>query len=154
MDALLDYAKTHWLGGVLAAGPVLILLYVARRYTVPAFLLTVEFVAYCAIIHVLFHGIVRVAAWFKYESQMKFLVDQKTPVPWRTPLLRFWDLSLYNPHWIFYFEIVLVVGVLILMARYRPMRIQNVRPRPTPLTKGMGQRYDWKDHSGSWKGKK
>lgn len=154
MNAILDYARSHWAGCAFAAVLVLVALYWCRRYTIPALLLAVEFAVYCAVIHVVLHGVVRVAAWFKYESQMKFLVEEKEQVPWQTPLTRFWDTKGYDPAWMFYIELALLVGVIILMLRYRPMRIQKVRPRSTPATKGMAQGYDWKTKSASWKGKK
>ena len=95
-----------------------------------------EFVIYSSIVHVVLHVIIRVAAWFQYESQMKFLEKDKVHSGWITPLVAVWNREAYNPKWVFYLELAMAAIVLFLMIRYRPMAVQKLGPKRDHLTKG------------------
>lgn len=136
MDATIQFLQERWIGVVAGLVCVVAVLYFTRRYSMPAVFWGVEFAAYVAVLHVVVCGLVHVAAWFKYESQMKMLVSEKEQVPWDVPLKQFWDRTLYHPSWIFYLEIFLAVAIFAAMIWYKPMRVQRFRPKREKLVKG------------------
>ena len=136
MEAALQYARGHWVGLAAATAGVVVTMYLTRRYTVPALLWLIEFVIYAGIVHVVLYGVVAVTAWFRYESQMKMLVEEKVRSGWRIPLQRFWDRELYIPFWLFYVELALLLAIICLMIRYKPMQIQKPLPKRERLVKG------------------
>ena len=101
--------------GVICALP---LIYVTRKYSVPAILYLVEFAVYSSVMHVAVNVLVRVTRWFKESSSMRALRDDGKPLDtpeWATPLLEFWKRELYDPYWIWKAEIVALVIILIIM---------------------------------------
>jgi hypothetical protein len=68
---------------------------------------------------------------------MKMLEQDKTDPGWTTPLIEFWDRTQYYPAWTFYFEAVVLVGLMVMMWRIRPMVTQRIRARREQLTKGI-----------------
>ncbi len=132
MDVVQEHLREHY---KLYVGIVLVLLppvVFFRRYTIPAILYTIEFVVYCVLMHCLLGGVIRLASWFKAESAMKRAFDsvRDTNPQWKTPIVYFYDRSLYNPQWVFYLEIAAVIAILVLMYKYRPLRAQKKKARP------------------------
>jgi len=146
MEAVIAHLQHLWpyyALGVVVAVP---LLWLTRTYSLPFLQFVLEFVVYSGIVHIVLHGIIRLAAWFRYESQMKFLEKDKVRTGWMTPIIEVWNRDAYNPRWVFYFELVLAAVILFLMVRYRPMAVQKPLPKRDYLTKGtvprtMGDRY-------------
>ena len=137
MDAFIEFVQANWMGLVAVGVCLLPFMYFTRKYSVPVLLFAVEFVIYTCLLHIVLHGVVRVTAWFKFESQMKMLEQDKVAVSWWIPVKRFWDFDLYNPYWLPYVEMALLAGALVLMIRYRPMRVQKPRAQREKLTKGV-----------------
>lgn len=137
MEPLLVHVQENWKGYAAIGAVLLPVLYLTRRYTLPAIQWCVELAVYSAIFHVVLHYLVAVAAWFQYESQMKMLVQEKVHTGWETPLTHFWDRELYHPGWVFYFEVVVVIGIVAAMIRYRPMTTQKLGPKREVLRKGV-----------------
>jgi hypothetical protein len=134
MDAVLASIQDKWMAYVaviLCSAP---LLYIFRRRVVPIVWYTGEMVAYMAIFHLLLHGIVRLARWFKLEST--FMTD-KVDVGWDTPLFTFWDRGVYKPTWLFYFELVAAILIVVGVVRLRPFTAQKTGMRKPVQTKGM-----------------
>ena len=132
MDAVQEHLREHY---KLYAGIFLVLLppvVFFRRYSIPAILYAVEFVVYCILMHSLLGGLTRLASWFKAESAMKRAFDAAADSDphWTTPFMFFYDRTLYNPRWLFYFEIVAMVAIVVLMRKYRPLRPQKKSQRP------------------------
>jgi len=132
MDAIVAHFQEFWVywavGGVLAL-PVLFL---TRKYSVPLLQYTLESGLYMFFMHVLVGGIVRVASWFKTNSSMRALREDGTPedaVNWTTPWIEFWDRAQYDPDWVIYLEAVFAVVIVILVAKYRPMKVHNPHKR-------------------------
>jgi hypothetical protein len=115
----------------------LIVVYFTRAWSLPVIQWAVELCIYTAAFHVALHYIVKVAAWFNYESQMKMLKDERVSTGWQTPLIEFWKQELYKPSWILWFEAVFVVGVFVLMVRLRPMKTQKSGAKREALRKGV-----------------
>jgi hypothetical protein len=135
MDIVQEHLREHF---KLYAGIILVLLPPAvyfRRYSIPAFLYSIEFAIYCVMMHLGLGGVIRLASWFKAESAMKHVFEgpASSDPRWKTPIVEFYDRTLYNPPWVFYFEIALTVAILVLMWKYRPLRVQKKMMRP--LTK-------------------
>lgn len=121
--------KFYYIGGAAVGLPFL---YFSRKYTVPLILYLLEISVYLSLMHGVVHLLVLVTAWFKVTSSMKALRPDGTPseqVDWTTPLISFWDRSLYEPNGLFYMEACFVVLVLVLVFRYRPMSTQH-KPKP------------------------
>ena len=136
MDAVIQYVQNRWLGFAVGAVCLVVVLYLTRRYTLPFLLWAAELVLYAFIMHALVCGVVGVTAWFKFESQMKMLASERERVPWNVPFRNFWDRSLYNPSWLFYLEIALVILIFAGMFWYKPMAIQKLGPKRERLVKG------------------
>ena len=114
-------------GALVILAPVF---YFGRKWTVPFALWTLESLIYAVLFHVILHYVVAVVNWFKFESQMKMLVDEKVDAGWRTPLVEFWRAELYNPGWVIYFEGVAALLIVALVLKMRPMKTQKIKPKP------------------------
>lgn len=127
---LLEHFQEYW-SYYAVGGPILaVAIFLTRRYSLPAILYTVEFVAYVSVLHSAIHLAVRLAAWFKNSSSMQAVRPDGLPadaVHWTTPWPRFWELEYYDPSWIVWVEAVLAVMILGIMIRYRPMKVQYKR---------------------------
>jgi hypothetical protein len=154
MEALIEHLQRFWPGYALAGLCAVPLIYITRKYTLPFLQFLLEFVIYSCILHVVIHGIVRVAAWFQYESQMKFLEKDKVRTGWMTPLVEVWNREAYSPTWVFYFELVLAAIILFLMFRYRPMAVQKPVPKRDRLTKGKVPRTVTDSHKKRQRGRR
>jgi len=132
MVAVQEHLREHY---KLYVGIFLVLLPLVvffRRYSIPAILYALEFAVYCALMHAVLGGVVRLASWFKAESAMKraFDIAADSNPHWTTPFVYFYDRSRYNPTWIFYVECAAVVGIVVLMRKYRPLHPQKKMMRP------------------------
>jgi len=110
------------------------LIYLTRKYSVPAILYLVEFVIYACVMHVVVYLIVGGTRWFKESSSMKALRDDGKPEDtpeWGTPLIEFWETVDYDPQWLWKAEIFCLILILLAMWRYRPMKIQRKSGRQT-----------------------
>jgi hypothetical protein len=120
--------KLYILGFVIAVP----LVYFARKWTVPLILYTIEICIYLSIMHIFIHVLVAITAWFKTNSSIRALQKDGLPqdaVFWSTPMVKFWDRTLYDPRWIVYVEYVFLVVIVILVLKYRPMHMQKPKPR-------------------------
>lgn len=107
-------------------------IYFTRKWTVPAILYTLEISIYLAIMHIIVHLVVGLTAWFKTNSSIRALNKEGVPVDavfWATPVVRFWDKTLYDPQWIAYMECAFIVVTTILVLKFRPMHTQKPKPR-------------------------
>jgi hypothetical protein len=127
---LQENAVGYGIGGVCLI-PVI---FVTRKYSVPFILYILEFTIYACALHVATWCLVTVTRWFKEQSSMRALREDGRPEDapdWGTPLLEFWNREEYRPEWIWKVEVALLVVILILMWRYRPMKIQRKAKRAT-----------------------
>jgi len=136
MDAVLEFVRTHAIAVAVVAACLLPAIYLTRKYSLPVIQWVIEYVIYCGVFHLLLCGVVKMIAWFRFESQMSFRDQDKVAVTWEIPVRQFWDRSLYDPKWLFWFEIVIFVAFIGLMMRFRPMKKQRVRERKTSASKG------------------
>lgn len=109
-----------------AAIVVIPLLVVFRKYTLPVIYHGVEYLLYCAVAHILIGGLTRAFSWFRSETTFKAF-DDKTPVAgFTTPLTNgFWQKDLYNPEWLFWFEIGVAVLLLYVVVVIRPVKFKH-----------------------------
>ena len=108
------------------------LIYFTRKWSVPGILYAIEISIYLTIMHIVIHLVVGLAAWFKTNSSIRALNKEGVPVDavfWTTPMVRFWDKTIYDPQWIAYMELSFILIIVILVLRYRPMRTQKPKPR-------------------------
>jgi len=142
MQPILDHLREHYRLYLGIGIPLLVVLVVSRKYSVPVILFAAEFAIYSAAVHVMVGCVVRLAAWFKDQSTMKRahdIVGENLNPGWQTPWLRFYDRSDYDPQWLFFFELVVVIGILVMMWRLKPIRPQKVVKRsPPPKLSGSG----------------
>lgn len=134
MEALQAHFQEQWRAylGVLICG--LPLLYIFRKRIVPVILWILEIIVYMAGVHMCLAGLIRLIRWFKLESTM--YIQERVDPGWQIPLNEFWNRELYKPFWIFYFEVVLLLGVVVLVFFYRPLHVQKRMSRRDPVTKG------------------
>ena len=137
MDIAIAHFQAHMAQYLVVVAIVLPLLFFTRRWTWPPLQWILELTVYSSVIHALLYGIVKLTDWFQFESQMKMLVDEKVRMGYTTPLYAPWSRELYNPAWLFYFEIVLLVLIIAAMFRYRPMKTQKPLPKREALRKGV-----------------
>jgi hypothetical protein len=132
MQPLLEHLRHYAAAYIIVAVCLLPILYLTRRWSVPAILYTIEIAIYMGLMHLAVWMLVGFTAWFKDQSSMKRAFDTKSFVKpdWGTPLLQFWDRAAYKPAWLVYVELVFVVLILYAVWRYRPMRIQRQRKHP------------------------
>lgn len=154
MDALLTHLQEYWIGYVFLVGGLVPVIYFTRQYTLPVIQWTAELCIYSAIMHVVVHGLVRLTAWFKEQSQFERAFDVEAARPdWRTPLLEFWNKEAYNPDWLFWVEVAFVIVAIVLMFKYRPMKTQKILPRRPNISKGVTPGKDWPgmQSKGKWR---
>lgn len=137
MEFYLDYITPvvehiqHYMAYYVVGTPAMaVAVFFTRRYSLPLILYVVEFTAYVSLLHSAVHIFVRLATWFRNNSSMKAVSPDGLPadaVHWTTPWPRFWEMEQYAPSWIVWIEVLLVVIILGVMIRYRPMKIQRKR---------------------------
>jgi hypothetical protein len=138
LDQLIAHFQENWqiyAGVFICALPII---YLTRRISVQIILWSAEVAIYGAILHIVVAGIVRMANWFKTESQMAWREEERVDPGWSTPLIEFWRTELYSPGWVFYFEVVAVIFFFYMVSRLRPVRPQ--KPKLAPPPKRPGQR--------------
>ena len=134
MEELIAHFQANSMGYGIGAACAAPIVFVTRKYSVPLILYILEFCIYATTMHVVFWLLVVVTKWFKEQSSMRALREDGKPEDapeWATPLIEFWKRELYNPDWIWIVEVVLLVVILGLMYRYRPMKIQRKAKRAT-----------------------
>ena len=126
MDVILQHLQEHYRVYIVLAICLLPPLIIFRRFTVPITQYLVECSIYMVIMHFLVYGIVGFVGWFVDASSMKRAFGKDTTVSvapdWNVPLNEFWDRTLYNPGWLFYFECVVGFIIIYLVWRYRPLK--------------------------------
>ncbi|MCC6145773.1 MAG: hypothetical protein IT368_18355 [Candidatus Hydrogenedentes bacterium] len=136
MQVVLDHLREHYAVYVVIVIALLPIIYVTRRYSVPAILYTVEYIIYLALMHFFLGALVRVAAWFKDQSSMdRAFGRENTVVVWETPWLEFWKREAYTPGWLFWMEVSFAVIILVLMWKIRPMRVRRRTDKRPPSMK-------------------
>src|SRR5690606_5951590 len=76
-DQVMAHFQENWriyagVGVILAP-----ILFWFRKWSVPVLLWTFESLVYMVLFHIIVHYLVAIINWFKFESQMKMLVDDK-----------------------------------------------------------------------------
>jgi hypothetical protein len=132
----------YYIMGVICVLPFII---VFRRVAVPAIMYLVELIVYAALFHCFTYVVVATASWFKDQSTMKRardLVGDDYNPGWSTPIPDFWNVDAYNPHWLIYFEGVMIFVIIALMWKYRPLRMK--RPKKKAETSKIPRPYDYR----------
>ncbi len=123
-----ENAKAYIILGVCAL-PCII---VTRKYSVPLILYIIEYSIYLLASHTFVYALLNVAKWFKTNSSMRALRADGVPADapdWTMPYFEFWNTELYQPNWVWKFEIVVAILIFAAMWRYRPMKVQAKRMR-------------------------
>lgn len=137
MNALIAHVQGHWQGYAAIAVLLLPVVYFTRRYSVPVILWFVEIAIYITALHLFIYGLLRLAAWFKYESAME-LPQDKVRENWSVPIYEFWRQDLYNPSWVFGLELFALAVIAFFVFRYRPLRVQAPVAAKPQARKGVG----------------
>lgn len=134
MGIVAAHLQQYWIIYAIAGACLLPVLYATRRYSMPVLQWGVE-LAFCwGMLHVIIHYFIQMVKWFKLNTMMYW--HDKIDPGWQTPLKRFWDRAEYNPEWLFYLEVLAAVLMVAAMIRYRPMKVQRIRPRREETRKG------------------
>lgn len=127
MDLVVTHLKEFCLYYLIGAVILLPAIFFTRKYSLPILFYTLETAIYLSLMHCVFYIGVKVIRWFAENSSMKALQEDGKPVDapdWGTPFLHFWDKEAYNPSWIIYIEIVAAIIIIILVWKFRPLRIK------------------------------
>ena len=125
MDVIVTHLQQHWRGYTMGAIVVLPLLVYFRKYAFPIIQYAIEWCVYTCAMHCSLWLVLSVVSWFVDASTMKHargLEGENLNPKWTVPIPEFWDKALYNPHWMYYAEIVLALLIIVLIWRYRPMK--------------------------------
>ena len=114
------------------------LIYFTRKFSVPLILWIIEVCLYITALHLFIFGLLKATVWFKGSTQMAWKEEEKVVTTWTVPLDRFWDRQLYDPSWVFWFEMVVLVGMIAVILRYRPIKSQSPLPKQSATRKGVG----------------
>jgi len=136
---MMEHLQENWVGYVAVAACLILVAYLLRRTVMPLVLYAMELVAYLVGLHALLFGVVKLARWFHVNSRMYWLRDEPEP-SWGIPIYEFWKPQSYDPRVLFYLELVLAVGVVVLMWKYRPLRPQKLQAPRQHVAKGTGAR--------------
>lgn len=132
MDAVTAHFSEYYLFYIIGAAAVLPVLYLTKKWSVPVIFYILEILVYFGLMHLLVWGVVGITRWFAENSSMNALREDGKPIDapdWGTPLIEFWQRESYRPGWVFYFEIAAAIIIVILVWRYRPMRVQRRKDR-------------------------
>lgn len=112
---------------VVAVVVVVPLLYAFRRWTFPVIFHSVEGVFYFVCVHMVIAGMVRFFQYFKSETEMEnALGPGEQALAMTTPVnINFWQKDLYNPEWLFYFEIAVILGIAYVVLKLRPVNYKR-----------------------------
>ena len=119
-----DHFSAYYVTYLSLLACIIPILYLTKGYSLPLIQYLIELAIYSSIMHLFIGGVVRVAFWFREESTVRSFNAGERPDPWTTPWIEFWDTEAYQPYWILYLEIALVLIIFGLVLRYRPMKIQ------------------------------
>jgi len=72
-----------------------------------------------------FHYLIGVFSWFRDQTEMNALGETGAKVPMTTPLQEFWLRDAYNPSWLLWVEVGVVVAVLYIVVVIRPVRMKK-----------------------------
>ena len=84
-----------------------------------------EFSIYLVVIHIATYFVLAVASWFAANSSMRALRPDGAVIEeqrFGVPLVQFWDLSLYNPSWIWGAELLLGIVIIVAVWQYRTLK--------------------------------
>ncbi len=130
------------------------LLYATRKYSLPIIFYTLETVIYLGLMHIAVWLLVTVTRWFAENSSMRALREDGRPLDapeWGTPLLEFWRREAYDPQWLVYVEIVAILLIILLVWKFRPLRIKYKGKRRQFANEGKpgarGASPNWRDYS-------
>jgi hypothetical protein len=124
---------------------ILPLLVVFRKYTLPFIYHSVEYILYCAVAHVMIGGLVRAFSWFRSETTFKSFDDSAPVASFKTPIAQgFWQKELYNPEWLFWFEVGVAALLLYVVIFVRPVKFKqkpykSKKPAPGQLSSRDGR---------------
>lgn len=130
MEPVITHLREYQSAYIAGAVCLLPIIFLTRRYSVPLILYTVEIAIYLSLMHLGIWLLVNLTRWFKEQSSMRALQSDGRPVDapdWQTPLLTFWDRELYQPGWLVWVELVGVAIIVVLVIRYRPLKLQRKR---------------------------
>ena len=128
MDSLLTDIQANLRAYGLILACVLPFLFLFRRQVMPVLFYGGEMIVYCAVFHVVFHGIVRFFKWFRDESTFHNVDTSGAQIPqtdFHTPLTRFWDRELYMPDFLFWVEMVAFALIIYCVFKYRPINYKK-----------------------------
>ncbi len=144
MEIVLEHLREYYVLYIITLICLLPVIYVTRKYSVPAVLYTVELSIYLGLMHSAMCGLVAITRWFRESTSMDVLDASGRPIDrpdWSTPWLEFWNLEAYNPSWVVWIEVVLAFIILLLMIRYRPMAIQRAKKKRNFKNEGGAPAY-------------
>ncbi|HPO17045.1 MAG TPA: hypothetical protein PLI09_26655 [Candidatus Hydrogenedentes bacterium] len=127
MDLVVTHLKEFYLYYLIGAVILLPAIFFTRKYSLPIIFYTLETAIYLILMHCAFYIGVKVTRWFAENSSMKALQEDGKPIDapeWGTPFLQFWDKEAYTPAWMIYVEIVAAIIIIILVWKFRPLRIK------------------------------
>jgi len=143
VEPFVEHLKANAVLYGLGVSVLVICMYLTRPYSTAIFFHGAEIAVYLFIMHTVAHVAVRLFAWFSNETKFKSLYEGKAidVVEWTTPWPRFWDMDIYDPRWIVWIEVALVVIIIGLVRYYRPMKVHHrlkvrVAPPPKKTPKG------------------
>lgn len=151
MEAVYEHVQENMVGYIVLAVVLLAVTVAFRKYTLPAIFYTIETSIYIVVFHTVFTGMVRFASWFRSQTEIRSTratASQYTG-EFFTPMKEFWRKDLYSPEWLYYFEIAVIVAIIIIVIRYRPTAFgrknkyrstQNVPGGKKPSTSTYGSR--------------
>ncbi|MCH7959548.1 MAG: hypothetical protein IID08_05435 [Candidatus Hydrogenedentes bacterium] len=127
MDALLQNIQENAVAYGVTAAVLVPLIYAFRQHTFPIIFHTLEAAFYMCSFHLVLGGMVRFFQYFKSASHMENALGEAAATPvMTTPInLNFWQRELYEPEWLFYFEVAAALALLFLVIKIRPVRYKG-----------------------------
>ncbi len=143
-DNLISNLQSNAAIYAVAAAAALVITVVFRKWVIPFLYHTVEYAIYFAAAHSFLAGFVRAFSWFREETEFKNFKGDVVGdwTPYTTPFsLDFWQMSLYNPQWLFWLELAIAALLLYVVVIIRPTRLkakpmQNKKPKPGEISGG------------------
>lgn len=125
MESVLEHLREHMALYIISGVVIVPLLYAFRQYTAPILFHGLETAIYLTVFHVGFHYLIGVFSWFRTQTEMNALGETGAKVPMTTPLQEFWLRDAYNPSWLLWVEVGVVVIVLYIVVVIRPVRMKK-----------------------------
>lgn len=120
MEAAFEHVRDNLGAYLVVCACAIPVLFVFRKHTGPVVFHTIEVIIYAAVTHAAFGGAVRSAWWFKSMTSMHLDPNRQA---FTTPWLAFWKKDLYAPEALYYAEVVFLILIIFVVARYRPMSL-------------------------------